>query len=115
MGKRKLSDDDREEIRKLAEEGFSYKKLASQYNVSIATIMRTCRPDIYEAHLEASKQYSAKNSQRLYQTRKAATRRYPLTFRINDDAAIIAHLDQQDNVQAYIRSLVEKELKSNSE
>ena len=111
MGRSKLSDEDRIQIRKLADEGVPFSKLANQFDVSFNTIKRVCRPDVYEAHKAAAKEYQGRNIQQIYRSRKAVSKRYPLNFHIINDAAIIAHLDQQDNVQGYIRTLVEKDIK----
>lgn len=112
MSKRKLSDEERRSIRELREQGLTNRALAEQFGVSIQTIIRTCRPDLYKKNLESNKKYHAKNTQQIYQTRKANAKTYKLVFHKTKDAQIIEHLDGQESVQGYIRSLISSDLNS---
>lgn len=111
MAKRKLTDADRQAIREMREGGFTNKALAEQFGVSEQTIIRICRPELYEKNLESNKQHYAKNAQQIYQTRKANAKSYKLQFHKENDAEIISHLEKKDNVQGYIRSLILNDIK----
>lgn len=112
MSNRKLSDEERRSIRELREQGRTNKSLAEQFGVSVQTIIRTCRPELYKKNLESNRKYQAKNTQQIYQTRKANAKTYKLELHKSKDAQIIEHLDRQESVQGYIRSLISSDLKS---
>ena len=54
-----------------------------------------------EAQREAVKRYDAKN-----------TRQFHLKLNKNTDAAIIKQLESKDNIQAYIKLLIERDITS---
>lgn len=110
MRKPALTDEEKELIRKLHKDGMPYTALAARYNVSSATIMRACRPDIYEQHKAAVKNYNAINSREIYERRKTNSKRYALSLHLVNDADIIEHLDSQENVQGYLRELIQKDI-----
>ena len=115
MSKRKLSDKERSSIRELRQQGLTNRALAEQFGVSVQTIIRTCRPDLYKKNLESNKQYHANNAQQIYRTRKANAKTYKLELHKTRDARIVEHLDNQGNVQGYIRSLILNDLGKESE
>jgi len=112
VGKTKLSKQDRLRIRKLRDEGANYSTLAEQYAVSITTIRRVCDPELYAKTLEASATYNTLNSKKIYEQQKANSKRYVLTLNVKKDSEIIDHLNEQKNIQAYLKSVVEKDINS---
>lgn len=111
MARRKLSDQDKEEIRKMAAEGHTPAALALLYDVSRQTIYRTIDQDLYERTLAQSKEYYLDNTQQIREQRASARRTFLLSFHKEKDAAIIQQLDSQENVHDYIRTLVTKDMK----
>ncbi len=57
--------------------------------------------ELTEAKRRAIKKYDAKT-----------TRQIHLKLNINTDADILEHLDQQENVQGYIKDLIRKDMRS---
>ena len=104
--KHRLSDKSRAEIRALRQQGHTNKALAIQFGVSEQTIIRICRPDLYEKNLESNKRYQNKNSKQIYQACKANSKTYKLELHKINDADIINYLDSRDNVQGYLRSMI---------
>ena len=115
-GKQKLSDEDREEIRRLhKEEGLSYANLAEIYKVNYRTISRVCNPDKYEQQKQKNLEYNKKNMQKIVRTRKANNREYFLRLSKAKDGRMINHLDSKDNVNGYLKSIIQKDMDENSE
>jgi len=114
MARKRISEEDREAIRELRDLGITNKALAEQFGVSVQTVIRICRPDLYQKNLISNKEYQAKNAQRIYKTRKANAKTYKLELHKINDADIIEHLDNQKSVQGYIRSLISSDLKGDS-
>jgi len=57
--------------------------------------------ELTEAKRRAIKKYDAKT-----------TRQIHLKLNLNTDADILEHLDQQENVQGYIKDLIRKDMRS---
>ena len=110
MGRSKLTDADRAEIRKMAKEGHSQSALAKLFGVSQMTIHRTLNPDYYARTLESSKAYQRENAEQI-QERRASRRDYRLSLSPENDSDLIAHLDKKENVTEYIRNLLKEDLK----
>lgn len=110
MSNSKLTKEDKALIQQLWEQGHTYVELADRFGVTTATIMRTCRPETYQKHMAAVKSYNEKNSKQIYKTRKSTAKKYSLSFHMVNDAKIIEQLDKQENIQGYIRSLVEQDI-----
>ena len=115
MGNSKLTNEDKALIRQLWEQGHSYVDLAERFGVATATIMRTCRPEKYQKHMESVKSYNEKNGKQIYKTRKSTAKKYSLSFHMVNDAKIIEQLDKQENIKRYIRSLVEQDIDKSQE
>ena len=112
MAKRKLTDIERGQIRDLRAKGLSNSILAKQYGVSVSTIVRICRPELYKKNLESNKEYRKENGQQIYRTRKANSKTYKLEFHKINDAEVIAQLEKQGkgNMHDYIRSLIYQDI-----
>ena len=114
----KLSEIQKEEIRKLKKEfNTSYAELAGLYGVSYQTISRICRPDAYEQVLENNRMYREANKEAVknqksasYQKRKASHRRYEVSFHVEKDSKVIEFLDNQKNPQNFIRQCIYQSL-----
>lgn len=100
------------EIRYKHEAGMPYAALAAKHGVSSATILRICRPDVYEKQLAANRKYQAGNVKKIVKARKGVYKSYRLAFHSENDARVIAHLDKQINVTDYVRQLVIGDIKS---
>lgn len=110
----KFTEDEKEDIRKAHDAGVPYKALAVKHDVSSATIMRICRPEIYEKQLAANRKYQANNIKKINAARKVTYKNYRLSFRSDNDAAVIDHLDKQENVTDYVRQLVTSDIDGKS-
>ena len=102
----RFTEEEKAEIQKAHEAGVPYKALAVRYGVSAATIMRVCRPDTYERQLAANRKYQSDNIKKINAARKIMYKNYRLSFHSVNDAAVIAHLDKQENVTDCVRQLV---------
>lgn len=102
----RFTEEEKAEIQKAHEAGVPYKALAVRYGVSPATIMRVCRPDTYERQLAANRKYQSDNIKKINAARKIMYKNYRLSFHSVNDAAVIDHLDKQENVTDYVRQLV---------
>lgn len=111
-GRSKLSDAQRSEIVKLHdEEGVPFAELAVRYGVNWRTIARICRPEKYVAEKERNAEYSKRNAQQIWATRKQNEHVYRLVLNKNsEDRDMIEHLDTQENVSGYLRSLVREDM-----
>ena len=103
----RFTEDEKAEIRKAHDAGVPYAALAAQHGVSSATIMRVCRPDIYE-----KQKYQADNVKKIIDARKGVYKSYRLALHTENDAKIIKQLDKQDNVTDYVRQLVTSDIKT---
>ena len=110
----RFTEEEKAEIRKAHEAGVPYKALAVKHGVSSATIMRVCRPEVYEKQLAANRKYQADNIKKINEARKVTYKNYRLSFHTDNDAAVIAHLDKQENVMDYVRQLVTGDIKGKS-
>lgn len=110
----KFTEEEKEDIRKAHDAGVPYKALAVKHDVSSATIMRICRPEIYEKQLAANRKYQADNIKKINAARKASYKNYRLSFHADNDAAVIDQLDKQDNVTEYVRQLVSNDIDAKS-
>ena len=110
MANRKLSDQDKLEIRRLHKQGISITALAANYEVSYNTIRRVVNPELYAQQLKKTAQYQKENLQQIYEKNKMSLRSYYIQFHRNHDAEIIKHLDAQENVTQYIRDLVTEDM-----
>lgn len=109
-GESKLTEDQRAEIIKLREEKkISYNALAAQFGVSSNTIIRICRPEYYEQHKKASREYQKGNS-KISQYRKENYKNFSLGFHIANDADVIEFLSEQENIQNYVRQKVREDI-----
>lgn len=106
MGRSKLTEADKNEIRKLSKEGYSRVALAAKYEVSRQTIQRVLNPEYYAKTLEQAKEYQKENGQRIRRYRTNTRRDYYLSFSLEQDAAVVVQLDKQENLNDYIRNLV---------
>lgn len=114
-GNPKLSQADREEIRRLNEEdGLSYAALAVRYDVSYPTISRICNPDKYEEQKKRNIESNRKNMQKILLQRKESQRVFNITLTRSKDGDMISHLDSQDNVSGYLKSLIRKDMDASS-
>ena len=57
--------------------------------------------ELTEAKRRAIKKYDAKSTKQIH-----------LKLNLNTDADILEHLDQQENVQGYIKELIRKDIRS---
>ena len=108
----RFTEDEKAEIRKAHDAGVPYAALAAQHGVSSATIMRVCRPDIYEKQKAANRKYQADNVKKIIDARKGVYKSYRLALHTENDAKIIKQLDKQDNVTDYVRQLVTSDIKT---
>ena len=108
----RFTEEEKAEIQKAHDAGVPYAALAAQHGVSAATIMRICRPDIYEKQKAANRKYQSKNVKKIIDARKGVYKSYRLSLHTENDATIIKHLDKQENVTAYVRQLVTSDIKS---
>lgn len=113
MGRSKLTEENKDEIRQLSKEGYSLAALAAKFDVSKQTIHRTLNPDYYTRTLEQSKEYQRTNAKQLRKKRAKSIRDYRLAFSYKNDAAVIERLDKEENVNDYIRNLVTDDIKKN--
>ena len=110
----RFTEEEKAEIRKAHEAGVPYKALATKHGVSSATIMRVCRPEIYKKQLAANRKYQAGNIKKINAARKVTYKNYRLSFHSDNDAAVIDHLDKQENVTEYVRQLVTSDIDGKS-
>ena len=111
MGRSKLSDKDKMQIRKLSKEGYSRAALAAMYEVSTQTIHRVMNPDYYARNLARSVHYQRENADRIQKQRASTRREYRLSFSLKNDASIVRRLDREENINDYIRMLVLEDIK----
>lgn len=110
MGRSKLSEADKNEIRELSKEGYSQPALAAKYKVSKQTIHRILNPDYYAKTLERARAYQRENIEQIQERRSISRQTYLLSFSCEKDAAIIAQLDKEPNVTEYVRTLVKNDI-----
>lgn len=110
----RFTEEEKAEIRTAHEAGVPYNALAEMHGVSSATIMRVCRPDIYEKQKAANRKYQAGNVKKINEARKMTYRNYRLSFHSVNDAEVIDHLDKQENVTDYVRQLVTSDIDDKS-
>ncbi len=116
MAKSPLTEEDKEQIRKLYQEtDLSYAAIALRYGVSAVTINRICRPEM-AARQAASTKLSRKN----YAAREAALakERYKsvlLKFHREYDADVIEQLEQQENKIDYVRTLILQDIQQQNQ
>ena len=106
MGRNKLTEEDRVEIRRLFKEGHSRASLAAQFSVKPVTISRCVNPNYYRKTLDGAMEYQRENAKRIRAQEKETRRRYHLSYNLVKDAAVIQRLDQEENISDYIRALV---------
>lgn len=111
MSRNKLTEENKNEIRKLINEGYSKSALAAKYGVSRQTIHRIVSPEYYARNLAQAKQYQKENGKKIQQQRARTRRNYLISFHNENDADIIDHLDKQENVNMYIRDLIVEDIK----
>lgn len=111
----KLTQDQKEEIKKLREElRMPYNGLAAHFGVSSSTIMRICRPDYAEQQKKSNREYQARNLSRITERRKERYRIIQLKFHLEHDKDVVEFLNKQDNVQDYIRKKILEDIKQSS-
>lgn len=115
MARSKLTEENKNEIRRLNKEGYTQASLAELFGVSKQTIYRVINPDYYAKNLQQSIVYQRENKDRIRQRRINTRKDYFLSFNSETDAAVISQLDKQENVQDYIRILVTDDIKKNSQ
>lgn len=115
MGRSKLTEADKEEIRKLSKEGYSGVALAAKYDVSRQTIQRVLNPDYYAKTLEQAKEYQKENGKRIRRHRTNTRRDYYLSFNVVQDASVVKQLDKQENLNDYIRNLVTDDINNSQQ
>ena len=113
MGKSKLTEQDRKDIRKLADEGYSSAALAAKYGVSYTTIHRVLNPDYYAKGLARAIEYQKENYPAVHNRDSLNRRVYRFSFNREKDERIISQLDKQDNIHDYIRRLVIADIEKN--
>lgn len=111
----RFTEAEKAEIRSDHAAGMPYAALAAKHGVSSATIMRVCRPDVYEKQLAANRKYQADNVKKINEVRKTTYKNYRLSFHTENDAPVIEHLDKQDNVTDYVRQLVASDIGDKNE
>ena len=114
MAARKLTEKDKNEIRKLSKEGHKQVALAAIFGVSVQTIYRILNPEYYAKSLARSRKYQKDNKERIQQQRYNSRRDYRLSFNLEADADIIRHLDKQENINNYIRTLISNDIKKST-
>lgn len=103
----KLTAEQKAEIIRLnQEEKAPYGALAVRFGVSVATIMRICRPDYYERQKESNRRYWVQNQAKIAEQKKLQTKGYYLSFHVENDSEVICFLDKLDNTQDYVRQKV---------
>lgn len=113
MAKSKLTEENKKEIRRLSEEGYSRAALAAQFDVSKQTIQRILNPDYYARTLAQSKEYQRNNAKQIRKRVVSSRREYFIAFSYKNDAAVIERLDKENNVNDYIRNLVTEDINKN--
>jgi len=109
----KLNEQQRSEIYELRHKlGVPYKDLAQQYGVSFQTIQRICEPDVYEKHKQALKKYQQENAQAISEKRTHTIRHFHLLLQKESDAEMIKFLEDQENINKYLRDLIQKDMNS---
>ncbi len=109
----KLTEEDKQTIRYLHHEvGASYRDLSLRYEVHYNTILRICNADAYAKHLDRSRQYQKENNKTITAQNRSKQRRCYFTLSKKDDAAIIAYIDAQDNLNQYIKELIVNDMKA---
>lgn len=113
MARKRLTEDQKKEIRRLAAEGHTQSALAALFEVSTMTIHRVTNPEYYAKTLERSKEYQRENGERIRKLRNQTRRDYRISFGCKTDAAVIEQMDKQENVSEYIRTLVTDDIEKN--
>lgn len=110
MGRSKLSDADRKEIRRSYEAGeYTQLALAKKYNVSKQTIIRVINPAYAEKSNKRANEYRKENNDRIYATQSQMRRRFTLSYHVEKDAEVVKKLDDMiaaEQLQDYVRNLV---------
>lgn len=101
-----FTDEDKAKMIKQHDEGMSYAALAAIYGVAPITINRICNPDVAERQRKARQVYAEKTKDKKMERQKKNFRRYNVTFHNVNDKKIIAHLDNKDNINGYLRNLI---------
>lgn len=113
MRKKFLSQEIKEEIYQMHHiNGYPKNKLAEMYDVSYNTIRRICDPQLYERQKLENKEYKAKNKAKLRETEKNNYYTPKIKFHKVNDKTVIVKLQQQDNLNDYIRNLIIKDIES---
>jgi len=113
MRKKFLSPEIKKEIHQMHHKnGYPKKKLAEMYDVSYNTIRRICDPKLYEKQKAENKEYKAKNKAKIRETEKNNYYTPKIKFHKTNDKAIIMKLQEQKNLNDYIRKLILKDLES---
>ena len=111
MRKRKLTDEQIDEIRKArTENNTSFSALAKKYDVSPNTILRICNPEKYRNQLTSNKIYQEQNKEKIKDNKKNNYTRYEILLHNINDSQIISMLNTQKNVTEYIKSLIKKDI-----
>ena len=111
MARKRLSEENKKEIRELFKQGYTQPGLAAIYEVSERTIYRVLNPEAYKKDLAFSMKYQRENSEKVRANRAVARRDYKLSFSYKHDNDVIEHLDKQDNINSYIRDLITDDMK----
>ena len=109
-GRKKLSDEAREEAIKLRKKGLSYVAIAERYGVDYRTIYRICEPEKYTQEKIKNRQYNKNCSKAILNTRKENQRLFRLSLTRSTDGDIIEHLESKDNMSDYLRMLIRKDM-----
>ena len=107
----KLTEEERDEIRRLHKLKLPYAALAGKYDVSSRTISRICHPDAYERQKESNRKYQSENVGKINSKRQKNYQTYRLSFHLINDEAVIHQLSKQENVQDYVRKLIMDDIK----
>lgn len=111
MARKRLTEENKKEIRELSKLGHTQPGLAAKFGVSTRTIYRVLHPEYYEKELVRSMEYQRENTKKIRANRATARRDYRLSFGYKQDAEVIDHLDKQENVNSYIRDLIIDDMK----
>lgn len=114
--RQKLTDDMRNEIRRLhSENGLSYTSIAEQYPVSPKTASRICNPEKYAEEKQHNEEYRKRNMHKILDRRKESQREFHLRLSYSKDADMIDHLEAMDNVNGYLRTIIRRDMEDTSE
>lgn len=115
MRKKFLSSEIKEEIFQMHHtNGYPKKKLAELYDVSYNTIRRICDPKLYEKQKLKNKEYKAQNKAKIRETEKNNYYTPKIKFHKTNDKAVIAKLQEQENLNDYIRNLIIKDIETSN-